>query len=67
MKSAEVPNISMAGACVGGFIGRSLGFYGPGQAADFFFSGLCAVLLLFGYNALRGNRATTWPPHQLFL
>jgi uncharacterized membrane protein YeaQ/YmgE (transglycosylase-associated protein family) len=51
--------LGIAGAYVGGFIGKAFGFYGPGQTAGFLFSVLGAVVLLFGYNALRGNRATS--------
>jgi len=50
--------LGIAGAYLGGFIGRALGYYGPSQAAGFFFSVLGAVLLLVGYHALRGTRAT---------
>jgi uncharacterized membrane protein YeaQ/YmgE (transglycosylase-associated protein family) len=51
--------IGIAGAYIGGFLGRTFGFYGAGQPAGFLFSLFGAVLLLFGYNALRGTRATT--------
>jgi uncharacterized membrane protein YeaQ/YmgE (transglycosylase-associated protein family) len=49
--------LGIAGAYVGGFLGRAFGFYGNGQAAGFLFSVLGAVLLLLAYHALRGNRA----------
>ena len=45
--------LGIAGAVLGGFIGRALGFYGPGEAAGFLMSTLGAVLLLFLYHKLR--------------
>lgn len=49
--------LGIAGAYVGGFLGRAFGFYGNGQAAGFVMSVVGAVLLLFAYHALRGGRA----------
>jgi uncharacterized membrane protein YeaQ/YmgE (transglycosylase-associated protein family) len=49
--------LGIAGAYVGGFLGRAFGFYGTGQAAGFVISVLGAVLLLIVYHALRGNRS----------
>jgi len=49
--------IGLAGAVVGGFIGRALGLYGQGQPAGFLISILGAVVLLAGYHALLGRRA----------
>ena len=43
----------IAGAVVGGLIGRALGFYGPGEAAGFIMSFFGAILLLFIYHRLR--------------
>lgn len=45
--------LGIAGAVLGGFIGRALGFYGPGEAAGFLMSLLGAVILLFLYHKLR--------------
>ena len=45
--------LGIAGAVLGGFIGRALGFYGPGEAAGFIMSLLGAIILLFGYHKLR--------------
>jgi uncharacterized membrane protein YeaQ/YmgE (transglycosylase-associated protein family) len=45
--------LGIAGAVLGGFIGRALGFYGPGEAAGFVMSLLGAVILLFIYHKLR--------------
>jgi uncharacterized membrane protein YeaQ/YmgE (transglycosylase-associated protein family) len=39
---------------VGGFIGRALGFYGPGEAAGFLMSLVGAIILLFIYHKMRG-------------
>ena len=45
--------LGIAGAVLGGFIGRALGFYGPGEAAGFLMSTLGAVVLLLLYHKLR--------------
>jgi len=45
--------LGIAGAVLGGFVGRALGFYGPGEAAGFLMSTLGAVLLLLVYHKLR--------------
>ena len=45
--------LGIAGALVGGFLGRALGFYGPGDAAGFIMSVIGAVVLLFVYRKLR--------------
>jgi uncharacterized membrane protein YeaQ/YmgE (transglycosylase-associated protein family) len=44
--------IGVCGALFGGFLGRWLGLYGPGQPASFLMSVLGAVLLVGGYHAL---------------
>jgi uncharacterized membrane protein YeaQ/YmgE (transglycosylase-associated protein family) len=49
--------IGIAGAVTGGFLGRVLGLYGPGDAAGFFMSFLGAVLLLFLYRQLSARQA----------
>jgi uncharacterized membrane protein YeaQ/YmgE (transglycosylase-associated protein family) len=48
--------IGVAGAVVGGFIGRTMGLYGPQDAAGIFMSILGAVLLLFAYRKLARPR-----------
>ena len=48
--------LGIAGAVIGGFIGRALGFYGPGQAAGWLMSFLGAVILLFIYRMFVGRR-----------
>jgi uncharacterized membrane protein YeaQ/YmgE (transglycosylase-associated protein family) len=44
--------LGIAGALVGGFLGRALGWYGPNDGAGFFVSFLGAVLLLWLYRAI---------------
>jgi len=44
--------LGIAGAIVGGVIGRFLGFYTPGQAAGWLMSVLGAVLLLALYRVM---------------
>lgn len=48
--------LGIAGAIVGGFIGRALGFYGPREAAGFLMSFLGAVVLLWLYRMFAGRR-----------
>lgn len=45
--------VGVAGAVIGGMIGRALGFYGPADAAGFLMSLLGAVLLLWLYRQFR--------------
>ena len=42
--------IGIVGAVIGGFIGRALGLYQPGEAAGFFVATIGAILLLFIYR-----------------
>ena len=48
--------LGIAGALVGGFIGRAMGFYGPGQTAGWLMSILGAVVLLALYRMLVRRR-----------
>ena len=48
--------LGIVGAVLGGFLGRTLGFYGPGEPAGFLMATLGAVLLLLGYRMLRPAR-----------
>jgi len=48
--------IGIAGAVLGGFVGRQMGFYGPGEAAGFVMSLLGAILLLVLYRMVAGRR-----------
>jgi uncharacterized membrane protein YeaQ/YmgE (transglycosylase-associated protein family) len=49
--------LGIAGAVVGGFIGRALGFYGPRQAAGFLMSLVGAIVLLWLYRMVAGRRS----------
>ena len=48
--------LGIAGALVGGFIGRAMGFYGPGQSAGWLMSILGAIILLALYRLLMRSR-----------
>ena len=48
--------LGIAGALVGGFIGRALGFYGEGQSAGWLMSILGAIILLALYRMLVRRR-----------
>jgi uncharacterized membrane protein YeaQ/YmgE (transglycosylase-associated protein family) len=50
--------LGIAGAMMGGFLGRALGWYGPNDGAGFFMSLIGAVLLLFLYRVLFVRRRT---------
>ena len=45
--------LGIIGAVIGGFLGRSLGLYGPGEPAGFLMATLGAVVLLFIYRMMR--------------
>lgn len=45
--------LGIVGAVIGGFLGRSLGLYGPGEPAGFLMATLGAVVLLFIYRMVR--------------
>jgi len=44
--------LGIAGAVVGGMIGRMAGFYGPGEAAGYLMSILGAIILLLLYRKM---------------
>jgi uncharacterized membrane protein YeaQ/YmgE (transglycosylase-associated protein family) len=48
--------LGIAGALVGGFVGRALGWYGPNDGAGFFMSLLGAILLLWIYRMIVARR-----------
>ena len=48
--------LGIAGALVGGFIGRAMGFYGPNQGAGWLMSILGAIILLALYRVAIGRR-----------
>ncbi len=49
--------LGIAGALVGGFIGRAIGFYGPNQGAGWIVSILGAIILLVLYRMMVRRRA----------
>jgi uncharacterized membrane protein YeaQ/YmgE (transglycosylase-associated protein family) len=44
--------LGIAGALVGGFLGRALGFYGPDQVAGYIMSIVGAIILLALYRVM---------------
>ncbi len=50
--------LGIAGALVGGFVGRALGLYNEGEPAGLILSILGAILLLALYRVMMGNRPT---------
>lgn len=50
--------LGVAGAVLGGFVGRALGLYGEGQAAGFIMSFIGAVILLVLYRMMSRRRRT---------
>ena len=50
--------LGIAGAVLGGFVGRALGLYGQGEAAGFIMSFIGAVALLALYRVMVGRRRT---------
>jgi uncharacterized membrane protein YeaQ/YmgE (transglycosylase-associated protein family) len=48
--------LGIAGAVLGGFLGRALGWYGEGDAAGFLMSLVGAILLLAIYRMAIGRR-----------
>jgi uncharacterized membrane protein YeaQ/YmgE (transglycosylase-associated protein family) len=51
--------LGIAGALLGGWIGRALGMYGDNQPAGFFMALLGAIVLLAIYRMAIGRRTTT--------
>jgi uncharacterized membrane protein YeaQ/YmgE (transglycosylase-associated protein family) len=49
--------LGIAGAVLGGFLGRAMGLYGPGEAAGFLMSFVGAVVLLALYRMMVRRRA----------
>jgi len=50
--------LGIIGALLGGFIGRSMGFYGANQGAGFLMSVVGAIVVLFIYRLAVGRRRT---------
>lgn len=42
--------LGIAGSLIGGYVGRAMGLYGPGQGAGFFMALLGSILLLVIYR-----------------
>jgi uncharacterized membrane protein YeaQ/YmgE (transglycosylase-associated protein family) len=53
--------LGIAGALLGGFVGRAMGLYGEGEAAGFFMSFIGAVVLLALYRMMIGRRHKAVP------
>lgn len=53
--------LGIAGALLGGFVGRAMGFYEEGEAAGWIMSFLGAVLLLALYRMVVGRRTVARP------
>jgi len=49
--------LGIAGALLGGFIGRAMGFYGPGQSAGWMMLIAGAIVLLALYRLVAPRRA----------
>jgi len=49
--------LGIIGAVLGGYLGRALGLYGPGEPAGFLMATLGAVVLLFIYRMVRRRPA----------
>lgn len=49
--------LGVAGALIGGFLGRAIGLYGPNDAAGIIMSVLGAIVLLFAYRKLSTARS----------
>jgi uncharacterized membrane protein YeaQ/YmgE (transglycosylase-associated protein family) len=50
--------LGIAGALLGGYLGRAAGWYGPQDTAGFLMSVLGAIILLAIYRMIVGRRAT---------
>jgi len=51
--------LGIAGALIGGWIGRALGMYGQNQSAGFFMALLGSIILLAIYRVVIGRRTST--------
>jgi uncharacterized membrane protein YeaQ/YmgE (transglycosylase-associated protein family) len=50
--------IGIAGALLGGFLGRLLGFYGEGDPVGFVMAVIGSIVLLWGYRRMNPPAAT---------
>ena len=53
--------LGIAGALLGGFLGRALGLYGEGETAGFVMSFIGAVILLAIYRVMVGRSSVARP------
>jgi uncharacterized membrane protein YeaQ/YmgE (transglycosylase-associated protein family) len=53
--------LGIAGAVLGGFIGRALGLYGEGEPAGWVMAFIGSMVLLFFYRMMVGRRHITRP------
>ena len=51
--------LGIVGAVLGGFVGRSLGLYGPEDSAGFLMAIVGAIVVLLLYRVLVGRRTTS--------
>lgn len=56
--------LGVAGSLIGGFFGRAIGLYGPGQSAGFIVSVLGAIVLLAIYRLITGHRHPPMVHHR---
>ena len=49
--------LGIAGAVIGGYVGRLMGFYGPNEGAGFFMALIGSILLLAIYRLAIGRRS----------
>ena len=54
--------LGIAGAVIGGFLGRALGWYREGEAAGWIMATLGAIVLLAIYRMMVGRRTTITRP-----
>jgi uncharacterized membrane protein YeaQ/YmgE (transglycosylase-associated protein family) len=50
--------LGVGGALVATFLGQAVGWYGPGQNAGLIASVVGAIIVLFVYGKVRGNKAS---------
>jgi uncharacterized membrane protein YeaQ/YmgE (transglycosylase-associated protein family) len=48
--------LGIAGALIGGFVGRALGFYNEGEPAGFIMAVIGSIILLIAYRMVAGRR-----------
>jgi len=53
--------LGIAGALLGGFLGRAFGFYNEGEPAGWIMAFLGSLVLLFLYRMIAGRRTITRP------